>query len=352
MDEEVIHFESTLIEQMCGEVSSLRLESDAQLQRLEAYFEWAQRKYPLIDNKENQSPEDQSHHRRFINTPPIRTRPAISNAIMSTHLPWKFEEMIVAKMQPGSSKKPNRSFVGTPSRANNSINNSMASNQGRSNAITMLNMFRDRCTTQRTRLDHSASVVKTAKKQRHFASPTPSTSSTTTSSTTTFYSGLGSSRVFTEKLFESTATHSPDTIILRQRCETNSVIHLQPQPGNKHKLDTLASRSDFLSTSPSGRFILPDTSNPGRTLSAIEDVTASSRSDNATICDTPLSASDLTVVEASTGGSSLDSSSSNAAVTARRIVFSPEATVRMNIDEAEEALFNVSDTVLQVLLDD
>lgn len=339
---------------MCSEASALKLESDAQLRRLETYFDWAQHKYPLIDNKENQSPDNQSYHRSFISTPPIRMRPSNANAIMSTHLPWQFEE--IAKVLPSSTKKRNHSLLNTPNRNNHntSLNTSM---QGRSNAITMLNMVRDRCTTrmdhQRGRLDQTtnnnlaASLHNAMKTHKNFASPAATASkANTSSSTSTFYTGLGASRMFTEKLFETSATVSPDTIILRQRCETNSVIHLQPP----------AFTTEFLRTSPSGRFIMPD-SHPSRLLSADSATPSieqpSSATDNTTeLCNTPLShscAADQTVMArdslSTNNESSFDGSGSNA--TARKIVFSPEATIRMQIDDEEEALFNESDTVLQ-----
>lgn len=330
---------------MCFEAAALKVESDSQLNRLESYFDWALSKYPLVDNKENESPEELSYKRRFISTPPIRLRPANPNSIMSTHLPWQFDEGTGATNPLlGSSKKVNQSLVGTPNRKQNtSLNNSM---QGRSNAaMSMLNFVRDRCTT-RTRPDPAAkinspaSLQKTINNHRNFASPTTSINSkaTTSSSTSTFYPGLGTSHVFTKQLFETSTTLSPDTIILRQRCETNSVIHLQSP----------AARSDFLRTSPSGRFIMTD-SNPSPSLSGLMSTAIDEPSDNTTICNTPmLSHSDRTIMAMGStsddASCSLDGSGANA--TARKIVFSPEAIVRMKIGDAEEALFNVSDSVL------
>lgn len=345
LDDDVISFESNIIEQMCCEAAALKVDSDAQLKRLETYFDWAQNKYPRIDDKENESPEEHNYNRRFLSTPPIRLRSANTNSIMSTHLPWQFEETAISTqlLPPSSTKKGNQSLLGTPNRNHNtSLNSSI---QARSNAMSMLNMVRDRCTNrmdQRNRLEPPtntnlpASLQKTMRNHIHFASPSATTSKTS-SSTSTFYTGIGSSRVFTEKLFETSATLSPDTIILRQRCETNSVIHLTSP----------AERPNFLRTSPSGRFIIPD-SNPSQSLTAIEEPIATT-DNNTTICHTPtLSSSDRTVMALgsnSTENGSLDGSGANA--TARKIVFSPEATLRMKIDDAEEALFNVSDTVLQ-----
>lgn len=341
LDEEIINFESNIIDELCLESASLKVESDAQLKRLESYFDWAQSKYPLIDNKENQSPDEHSFKRCFLSTPTIRLRPTNTNSIMSTHLPWQFDEKTAAAIQPppGSSKKGNRSMLGTPNRnANTSLN---SSTQCRTTAMSMLNLVRDRCNNrmdQRTRLDVPttnsylpASLQKNMKNHINYASPSGTTSKAS------FYSDLGSSHVFTEKLFETSTTLSPDTIILRQRCETNSVIHIQSS----------ATRSGFLRTSPSGRFIIPD-SNPAQTLpatplDAVEEPSA--KLENTTICNTPSASSSDRTILAGDSNSSLDGSGANA--TARKIVFSPEATVRLRINDAEADLFNESDTVLQ-----
>lgn len=104
---------------MVTDTTTLKLDCDVQLQRIEYFFDWAQRKYPF-DSAEllststiaataataemDAEPANTSManvvapldmRSRFLCTPPVRTKatPASTNPIMSNHLPWTNEQL-------------------------------------------------------------------------------------------------------------------------------------------------------------------------------------------------------------------------------------------------------------------
>lgn len=449
---------------MTTEVDALKVKIDKDKRLTERYFEWAQQKYPFeYDVHQHASGrattaddsalpsaagtksatiasptvEQQLDMRgRFLCTPPVHVKVPQSdrNAIMSSHLPWLFEENTTTDGVAVKTALPDASCrmfnkPATPMRQPTGLhpssslqladrqNTSLRSGGGAAtfgSALDILARVRDRCDAKADNQWRSSSnaittnasmhntllvspsmealratavTMRTPQTQHVLQHPAGTTSSASKLATTTTTSSAQSSmsRQYSTMLPQMTAD---DTIVVHESSitttTTNRVIHLHTA-GSGIGNGTKPSAAAFVRTSPSGRFVLAGdlasdasplpSSHALRSLpmlgveehyppSAEETVAVTSASPH----NTP------TAQHPQPGHSSASSSDVSLAVTARKIIFSPDSSdddsnVAANrIEEqpaiatdalkakrlslhrlfaGEESLSDISDTVLQ-----
>lgn len=352
--------ERQLLDQMTTEVASVKLASDSQLQRTEAYFEWAQQKYPpdtitaaMAASTTGVAPgaaTTSSHasiteagaagdgvpvasstvvvqlsmRSRFLCTPPMRLK-SIQNAnnpIMSNHLPWTFEQ------QPASaaSTKVLSDTTGmlfnrptTPLRLNQSKRSGPAAgNAGAdNNALDMLTRVLDRCNIKADAQMRSSTLAANSSTigagSQLLQSPLVVGGNTRSVTATPKLLALKEARTITGSpqptlpTVTEAARKTPTAFVLRQHRNTLSAAN------------NSAGDFDFRHTSPSGRFVFADSALPTVTVT-VEEPTRLPPS----LPSHELHAEAAVELAVSPDASSTGGNSQSSIVAARKIVFSPD----------------------------
>lgn len=379
---------------MTTEVSTLKLNIDSQMQRTEAYFQYAHQKYPeetltaamaasvagtaarnsatIINgtamNEADRAPTDikpvvhsgLDMRSRFLCTPPVRLKclHTASNSIMNSHLPWTLDAQPSAPTAAKIFNDTTEMLFNRPTTPQRH-NQSKRTAGSESVALGMLARVLDRC--------HNKSDAQCRSSALAVNSSTLSNASQLIQSQLNVDVRVPSAAVTPMLLSGSPQPSSAMRTLVgsdRKTPTTASALHQYrgTLSAAKNSNGSVVG-CDFLHTSPSGRFVCADIAIPTVTVDA------------PVVPPFPLSAATATEPAETPDNGSISPSTT---VTARKIVFSPDASVGNDDDTdtngvnlsrsarlsavlspdvapfrilsgsfGEESLANVSDSVLQ-----
>lgn len=358
--------ERQLLDQLTTEVATVKLASDSQLQRTEAYFEWSQQKYPLdtitaamaasaagsamgtaktlchtsvtdagsaadgVPSASSAVVAQLSMRNRFLYTPPMRLKSIqhANNPIMSNHLPWMIE------LQPASAAaaKVLSDTTGmlfnrptTPLRLNQSKRAGPAATNAGSdnNALDMLTRLLDRCNIKADAQSRSSTLAANSSTNGAVSQllQSPLVVGGNMRSVTATPKLLALKEVETMNFsphptlstVTSSARKTPTAFVLRQ--------HRRSLSSATHQAPGTSVDFDFRHTSPSGRFVFADVALP--TVTVDPPPPSPSLMSRSTEQQVTEAAVELAV---SPDASNTGVNSQSSIVTARKIVFSPDVS--------------------------